>query len=184
MSPLDASGLSHAFVDDQGSAETAHVVQSQTDCPSAKSECGMQIAQRTVSALSDPLKTSAGEAFDDDSVLYAQAIIGKIKKNQTLGFLWRQLSEELGQRQWSIRFRGCTNRVDFCQYSGYILDDFDRPRVAFSGTIQPSRAGCTATVLSAEQARHADVNISELHRAPNNGHPRLIRLIKMEASLK
>ena len=184
MSPLDASGLSHAFVDDQGSAETAHIVRSQTDCPSAKSECVMQIAQRTVSALTDPLKTSAEEAFDHDSVLYAQSVIGKIKKNQTLNFLWRQLSEELSHRQWSIRFRGCTNPVDFCQYSGYILDDSDRPRVAFRGTIQPSRAGCAATVLSAEQARQIDVNISELRRAPNNGNPRLIRLIKMEASLK
>ena len=184
MSPLDASGLLHAFVDDQGSAETAHVVQSQTDAPSAKSECGMPIAQRTVSALSAPLKTCAGEAFDHDSVLHAQAIIGKIKKNQSLNFLWRQLSEELGQRQWSIRFRGCTNRVDFSQYSGYILDDSDRLRVAFSGSIRPSRAGCTATVLSAEQARQVDVNISELHRAPNNGNPRLIRLMNLEASLK
>lgn len=184
MSPLDASGLSHAFVDDQGSTETAHIVRSQTDSPSAKSECVMQIAQRTVSALSDPLKTSAEEAFDHDSVLYAQGIIGKIKKNQTLDFLWRGLSEELGRRQWSIRFRGCSNPVDFCQYSGYILDDFDRLRVEFSGTIRPSRAGCTATVLSAERARQVDVNISELHSAPNNGNPRLIRLLKHEASLK
>ena len=184
MSPLDASGLSHAVVGDQGGAETAHVIRSQTACPSAKSECGVPIAQRTVSALSDPLKTSAEEAFDHDSVLYAQGVIGKIKKNQSLNFLWRQLSEELGQRQWSIRFHGCTNRVDFSQYSGYILDDSDRLRVAFSGTIRPSRAGCTATVLSAEQARQVDVNISELHRAPDNGNSRLLRLLNMEASLK
>ena len=186
MSPLDGSCLPHAFVDDQGDAETAHVVQPQTDYPSAKSECGMQIAQRSISALSDQqlVNTSAGEAFDHDSVLYAQGIINKIKKNQTLNFLWRHLSEELGRRQWSIRFRGCSNPVDFSQYSGYILDDSDRLRVEFSGTIRPSRAGCTATVLSAEKARQIDVNISELHSAPNNGNSRLIRLMKMEASLK
>ena len=184
MSPLDVSGLSHAFVDDQGRAETTHVVQSQTDSPLVKSECGMQLAQRTVSALSDPPKTEAGEAFDHDSVLYAQGIVGKIKKNQTLNFLWRQLPEELDCRRWSIRFRGCANRVDFCQYSGFILDDSERLRVAFSGTIRPSRAGCAATVLSAEQARQIDVNISELYSAPNNGNPRLNRLMKLEASLK
>ena len=184
MSPIDASGLPHAFVDDQGSTETAHIVRSPTDSPSARSECVMQVAQRTVSALSDPLKTCAEEAFDHDSVLYAQGIVGKIKKNQTLIFLWRHLSEELGQRQWSIRFLGCANPVDFCQYSGYILDDSDRPRVAFSGNIRPSCEGCTATVLSAEQARQVDVNISELHRAPNNGNPRLIRLVNLVANLK
>ena len=191
MTPLEATGLPQLLAADQDNLETAQVAPSHVNYPSLlpqdRTESGMQLVQRSASLVDSNLetvKTVDGETFDPDSVLYARGVVGKIKKNQTLAFLWWQLSKELCSRQWSIRFRGCTNPVDFCQYSGFILDESDRLRVEFSGTIRPSCAGCTATVLSAEKSRKIDVNSNELHIAPTDENPRLIRLLKLVASLK
>lgn len=189
MLPLDVTGLSQSPA--VGQEEAAHVavayVNRPATLPQAGSERGMQLAQRSVSSVNSYPETDVvddGGIFDQDSVLYAQEVVSKIIKNQTLGFLWWQLSEELCSRQWSIRFRGCTNPVDFCQYSGFILDESNRKRVEFSGTIRPSRLGCMASLLSAEASRQLDVNINELHEAPNDGNPRLMRLLKLAASLQ
>lgn len=189
MVPLDGTGLSQSPATDQ--EETAHVAMAYVNrpatLPQAGLERGIQLAQRSVSSVNSYPETDVvddGGIFDQDSVVYAQGVVSKISKNQTLGFLWWQLSEELCSRQWSIRFRGCSNPVDFCQYSGFILDESNRLRVEFSGTIRPSRLGCTASVLSAAASRQLDVNINELHKAPNDGYPRLMRLLKLAASLQ
>lgn len=191
MTPLDAAGFPQSAVAGHDEADPAHVASLRVNylslSPQARSDSGMPLAQRSVSSVNcdlDTVNVDDGEAFDQDSVLYAQGVVSKIKKNQTLAFLWWQLPEELCCKQWSVRFRGCSNRVDFCQYSGFILDESDRLRVQFSGTIRPSRSGCMASVLSAQTARQINVNINELHRAPNDGNPRLMRLLKLAASLK
>lgn len=191
MAPLHGTGFPQSLVAGHDEAEPAHGASLQVNYPSlsaqARSGNGMQLAQRSVSSVNcdlDAVSVDDGEAFDQDSVLYAQGVVSKINKNQTLAFLWWQLSEELCCKQWSVRFHGCSNPVDFCQYSGFILDESDRLRVEFSGTIRPSRSGCMASVLSASTARQINININELHKAPNDGNPRLMRLLKLAASLK
>ncbi len=188
---LDAAGCPQSPVADHDEAEPAHVGSLRVNdlplSPQARGDSGVQLAQRSVSSVNcdlDAVNVDDGEVFDQDSVLFAQGVVSKINKNQTLAFLWWQLPEELCCKQWSVRFRGCSNPVDFTQYSGFILDESDRLRVEFSGTIRPSRSGCKAGVLSAQAARQINVNINELHKAPNDGSPRLMRLLKLAASLK
>ncbi len=150
----------------------------------AKPDGGLLIAQRSASALASGSEAASSQiTLVPDSVLYARHIVDRIRANQTLNFLWWQLSKEMSDKRWFITFMGCANRVDFCEYSGYIFDEFHLPRVEFSGTIRPSRAGCQASVLS-DESRHPPVNINELHKAPEDEYYRLRSLLAREAEVR
>ena len=87
MTPLDAAGFPQSVVAGHDEADPAHVASLRVNylslSPQARSASGMQLAQRSVSSVNcdlDTVNVDDGEAFDQDSVLYAQGVVSKIKK--------------------------------------------------------------------------------------------------------
>ena len=165
MSPISAESPRHSPVNDQ-------LVEHQDTKPvTAKGQvlsCSPPLAQRSIS------NESPGESeFDPDSVQFVREIAAKITYKQSLDFLKSELSDELRQHKWSVKFRHYTDSADFGKFSGYVLDDLMRLRISFGGSILPRPVNCFVTELSLKESKQlADpLDCDELHNHPQNKLP-------------
>lgn len=165
MSPITAESLRHSPVNDQ-------LVEHQDTEPVTSTgqvlSCSPPLAQRSIR------NESSGESeFDPDSVQFVQEIASRITYKQSLGFLRLELSDELRQQKWSVKFRHYSDPIDFDKFSGYVLDDLLRPRIRFGGSVLPRPVNCFVTELSFEESKQVadSLDSDELHNQPQNQLP-------------
>ena len=170
MTPITAESLRHSLNTDQ-SAE--HQVTKPVSSTGQDLSCSPALAQRSIS------NESLGQSeFDPDSVQFVQEIASRIRDKQSLDFLRFDLSDELQQQKWSVKFRHYSNPVDFDKYSGYVMDPDMHPRLSFGGSILPRPVNCVVTELSFEASKQEEDSLDsdELHNYPQNEFPEDERL--------
>ena len=165
MPPINAESPRHAPVTDQSveQQDTKPVTSTGPDL-----SCSPPLAQRSISS------ESLGQTeFDPDSVEFVREIAARITYKQSLDFLRFDLSDELRQQKWSVKFRHYSDPVHFDKFSGYVLDDLLRPRISFGGSILPRPVNCFVTELSLKESKQVEDSFDsdELHNYPQNQLP-------------
>ena len=165
MTPITAQSLRHSPVTDQ-------LVDHQDAKPVTSTgpdlSCSQPIAERSISSVSVELSE-----FDPDSVEFVREIAARITYKQSLDFLRFELSDELRQHKWSVKFRHYFDPVHFDKFSGYVLDDDMHPRISFGGSILPRPVNCFVTELSLKESKQVadSLDSDELHNYPQNELP-------------
>ena len=165
MTPINAESLRHSPVGDQ-------LVDHQDAKPVTSTgpdlSCSQPLAERSISSVSVELSE-----FDPDSVEFVREIAARITYKQSLDFLRFDLSDELRQQKWSVKFRHYSDPVHFDKFSGYVLDDLLRPRISFGGSILPRPVNCFVTELSLKESKQVEDSFDsdELHNYPQNELP-------------